>query len=168
MANAAPNAFGAQLAYPGRQTIALCGDGGFTMLGIGDLLTQVERKTPVIHILLNNGSLDFVNIEQQEAGYIPYGVGFKNPNFAAVAEAMGAKGIRIEEPETVREGLMEALAHKSGPVVVDVVVDPYALALPSHVPLHTMKGYTLSVAKQVLTGRMDALIKTMEHNVKLV
>ena len=69
MANAAPNAFGAQLAYPGRQTIAICGDGGFTMLGLGDLLTQVERKTPVVHIVLNNESLDFVNIEQQEAGY---------------------------------------------------------------------------------------------------
>jgi pyruvate dehydrogenase (quinone) len=82
-----------QLAYPGRQTIALCGDGGFTMLGMGDLLTQVERKTPVIHILPNNESLDFMNIEQQEAGYIPYGVVFKNPNFAPVAEAMGAKGI---------------------------------------------------------------------------
>jgi pyruvate dehydrogenase (quinone) len=168
MANAAPNAFGAQLAYPGRQTIAICGDGGFTMLGLGDLLTQVERKAPVIHILLNNGSLDFVNIEQQEAGYVPYGVGFKNPNFAAVAEAMGAKGIRIEEPDAVRDGLTEALAHKSGPVVVDAVVDPYALALPSHVPFHTMKDYTLSVARQVLAGRMDAVIKTMEHNVRLV
>ena len=168
MANAAPNAFGAQLAYPGRQTIAICGDGGFTMLGMGDLLTQVERKTPVIHILLNNQSLDFVSIEQQEAGYIPYGVGFKNPNFAAVAEAMGAKGIRIEEPDAISDGLTEALAHKSGPVVVDVVVDPYALALPSHVPFHTVKGYTLSVAKQVLSGRMDSLIKTIEHNVALL
>src|SRR5258708_222135 len=63
MANAAPNAFGAQLAYPGRQTIALCGDGGFTMLALGDLLTQVERKTPVVQIILDNESLDFVNIE---------------------------------------------------------------------------------------------------------
>jgi pyruvate dehydrogenase (quinone) len=63
MANAAANAFGAQLAYPGRQTIAVCGDGGFTMLDLGDLLTQVERKTPVVQIILNNGSLDFVNIE---------------------------------------------------------------------------------------------------------
>jgi pyruvate dehydrogenase (quinone) len=168
MANAAPNAFGAQLAYPGRQTIAICGDGGFTMLGIGDLLTQVERKTPVIHILLNNGSLDFVSIEQQEAGYIPYGVGFKNPNFAAVAEAMGAKGIRIEEPDAVSDGLTEALTHKSGPVVVDVLVDPYALAMPSHVPFHTMKGYTLSVAKQVLSGKMDSLVKTIAHNVRLL
>jgi pyruvate dehydrogenase (quinone) len=96
MANAAPNAFGAKLAYPERQSIALCGDGGFTMLGMGDLLTQAERRTPVVQIILNNGSLDFVNIEQQEAGIVPFGVGFKNPNFAKVAEAMGAKGIRIE------------------------------------------------------------------------
>jgi len=168
MANAAPNAFGAQLAYPGRQTIAICGDGGFTMLAMGDLSTQVERKTPVVHIILNNESLDFVNIEQQEAGIIPFGVGFKNPNFAAVAEAMGAKGIRIEEPGIVRNGLAEALAHKRGPVVVDAVVDPFALALPSHVPFHTIKGYTLSVAKQVLSGRMDAVIKTIERNVRLV
>src|SRR5580704_4397625 len=168
MANAAPNAFGAQLAYPGRQTIAMCGDGGFTMLGLGDLLTQVERKTPVVQIILNNGSLDFVNIEQQEAGFIPFGVEFKNPNFARVAEAMGAKGIRIEEPGDVREGLAAALAHKSGPVLVDAVVDPLALSLPSHVPLHTVTGYTLSLAKQVLTGRMDTVIKTIEHNVRLV
>ena len=168
MANAAANAFGAQLAYPGRQTIAMCGDGGFTMLGLGDLLTQVERKTPVVQIILNNGSLDFVNIEQQEAGIIPFGVEFKNPNFAKVAEAMGAKGIRIEEPGDVREGLAEALAHKGGPVVVDAVVDPLALSLPSHVPFHTAKGFTLSVAKQVWSGRMDVVIKTIERNVRLI
>ena len=168
MANAAPNAFGAQLAYPGRQSIALCGDGGFTMLGMGDLLTQVERKTPVVQIILNNESLDFVNIEKQEAGMVPFGVGFKNPNFAKVAEAMGAKGIRIEEPGDVREGLAEALAYKGGPVVVDAVVDPFALAMPSHAPFHTVKGFTLSFAKQVLSGQMDSVIKTIERNVRLV
>jgi pyruvate dehydrogenase (quinone) len=168
MANAAANAFGAQLAYPGRQTIAMCGDGGFTMLGLGDLLTQVERKTPVVQIILNNGSLDFVNIEQEEAGIIPFGVEFKNPNFAKVAEAMGAKGIRIEEPGDVREGLAAALAHKGGPVVLDAVVDPFALSLPSHVPFHTATGYTLSLAKQVWSGKMDAVIKTIERNVRLI
>jgi len=168
MANAGPNAFGAQLAYPGRQTIALCGDGGFTMLDLGDLLTQVERKTPVVQIILNNGSLDFVNIEQQEAGIIPFGVAFKNPNFAKVADAMGAKGIRIEEPGDVRDGIAEALAHKSGPVVVDALVDPLALSLPSHVPFHTAKGFTLSMAKQVWSGKMDDVIKTIERNVRLV
>ncbi len=168
MANAAPNAFGAQLAYPGRQTIALCGDGGFTMLGLGDLLTQVERKTPVVQIILNNGSLDFVNIEQQEAGMLPFGVQFKNPNFAKVAEAMGATGIRIEEPGDVREALTAALAHKGGPVVVDAVVDPFALSLPAHVPFHAAKGFTLSLAKQVWNGKMDEVIKTIERNVRLI
>ena len=168
MANAVPNAFGAQLAFPGRQTIALCGDGGFTMLALGDLPTLVQRKTRVVHIILNNESLDFVNIEQQEAGFVPFGVNFKNPNFARVAEAMGAKGIRLEEPGDVQNALTEALAYKDGPVVVDAVVDPYALSLPSHVPLHTAAGYTLSLAKQVLAGRFDEVIKTMERNVRLV
>jgi pyruvate dehydrogenase (quinone) len=168
MANAAPNAFGAQLAYPGRQTIALCGDGGFTMLGLGDLLTQVQRKSPVVQIVLNNESLNFVDIEMQEAGVVPFGVDFKNPNFARVAEAMGAKGIRIEDPGDVREALAEALAHKGGPVVVDAVVDPHALSLPSHVPFHTATGFTLSMAKQVWAGKMDSVIKTLERNVHLV
>jgi pyruvate dehydrogenase (quinone) len=168
MANAAPNAFGAQLAYPGRQTIALCGDGGFTMLGLGDLLTQVQRKTPVVQIILNNEHLDFVNLEQQEAGFVPFGTDFKNPNFAKVAEAMGAKGIRLEDPADVRDGLAEALAHTSGPVVVDAVVDPFALSLPSHVPFHTAKGFTLSLAKQLWSGKMDDVIKTAERNIRLL
>lgn len=168
MANAVPNAFGAQSAFPGRQTIALCGDGGFTMLALGDLPTLVQRKARVVHIILNNESLDFVNIEQQEAGFVPFGVNFKNPNFARVAEAMGAKGIRLEEPGDVKDALTEALAYKNGPVVVDAVVDPYALSLPSHVPFHTAAGYTLSLAKQVLAGRFDDVIKTMERNVRLV
>jgi pyruvate dehydrogenase (quinone) len=153
---------------PARQTIALCGDGGFTMLGLGDLLTQVQRKTPVVQIILHHESLDFVKIEQQEAGIVPFGVDFKNPNFAKVAEAMGAKGIRIEEPGDVREGLAAALSHKGGPVVVDAVVDPYALSLPSHVPLHVAESFTLSFAKQVLNGKMDSVIRTIERNVRLI
>jgi pyruvate dehydrogenase (quinone) len=168
MANAVPNAFGAQLAFAGRQTIALCGDGGFTMLALGDLPTLVQRKARVVHIILNNESLDFVKIEQQEAGFVPFGVNFKNPNFARVAEAMGAKGIRLEEPGDVKDALTEALAYKDGPVVVDAVVDPYALSLPSHVPFHAAEGYTLSLAKQVLAGRFDDVIKTIERNVRLV
>ena len=89
-------------------------------------------------------------------------------NFAKVTEAMGAKGIRIEEPGEVREGLAVALAHQGGPVVVDVVVDPYALSLPSHLPFHAVKGFTLSLAKQVLRGKMDSVIKTIERNTGLV
>jgi len=164
MANAAPNAFGAQLAFPGRQTIALCGDGGFTMLGLGDLLTQVQRRMAVVQVIFNNASLNFVQIEMQEAGLVPFGVGLANPNFAKVAEAMGAKGIRIEQPGDVRRGLAEALAHRGGPVVVDVVVDPLALSRPSHLSFEAAKGFTLSLAKQALHGEFDAVIKTIRRN----
>jgi pyruvate dehydrogenase (quinone) len=168
MATASPNAFGAALAFPGRQCIALCGDGGFTMLGLGDLLTQVRRKTRVVNVVFNNGMLDFVNIEQQEAGFVPFGTDFVNPDFSKVAEALGARGIRVEEPGDVRDALTTALAYTDGPVVVDVVVDRYALALPSHVPAETAKGFTLSIAKQVLTGKMDEVIETVEHNIRLL
>lgn len=168
MANASPSAFGAQLAFPGRQTIALCGDGGFTMLALGDLLTEVQRRARVVHIVLNNSGLDFIKIEQQEAGFVPLGTEFTNPNFAAVAEAMGARGIRIEDPADVVEGLRSALGDNTGPVIVDVLTDPYALAVPAHVPAATAKGFTLSVAKQVFSGRLDDVIETAEHNVRLV
>ncbi|HET6480412.1 MAG TPA: thiamine pyrophosphate-dependent enzyme [Actinoplanes sp.] len=168
MANAAPNAFGAQLAFPGRQTIALCGDGGFSMLGLGDLLTQVHRRAQVVQIVLNNSALGFVKIEQEEAGYVPFGTDLANPNFAAVAEAMGAKGIRIEDPADLAEGLRVALAHTGGPVVVDVVVDPTALALPAHVPASTVKGFTLSVARQVLAGGLDEVLETARNNARLL
>src|SRR5262249_37825458 len=168
MANAAPNAFGAQLAFPGRQTIALCGDGGFTMLALGDLLTQVEHRTSVVQIIFNNESLDFVNIEQQESGFVPYGVGFKNPNFARVAEAMGAKGIRLEGPADVKDALDEALAYRNGQVVLHVVVEQDAFSLPPHVPFHTVKGFTLSIAKQVLSGRLDSVIETLKRNADVV
>ncbi|HEY1917606.1 MAG TPA: thiamine pyrophosphate-dependent enzyme [Streptosporangiaceae bacterium] len=168
MASASLNAFGAQLAFPGQQTIALCGDGGFTMLGLGDLLTQVQRKAPVVSIIFNNSMLDFVNIEQQEAGFVPFGTEFTNPDFSKAAEAMGAKGIRIEEPGDVRDGLAAALAHKNGPVVVDVVVDKFALSRPARVPAETVKGFTLSLAKQAVTGKMDDVIASIEHNVRLL
>lgn len=168
MANAAPNAMGAQLLSPGRQTIALCGDGGFTMLALGDLLTLVERKLPVVMLIFNNSSLEFVRIEQQEAGVVPFGTQYHNPNFAAVAEAMGAKGIRIDHAANVEDGLQEALAYQSGPVVVDAVVEPNALSIPSHVPLHTFTGFTLSTWKQVASGHPGTIIDEIEQNLGLV
>ena len=167
MASAAPNAMGAQFASPGRQTIALSGDGGFTMLALGDMLTLVERKLPVVVIVFNNRSLGFVRIEQQEAGVIPFGTDFVNPNFALVAQAMGAKGIRLDDPARVEDALREALAHRGGPVVVDAVVDPFALSMPSHVPLHTAAGFTLSAWKQIASGHPGLALEEIKHNLEL-
>ncbi|MBL1075490.1 ubiquinone-dependent pyruvate dehydrogenase [Nocardia sp. 2] len=168
MANAAPNAFGAQLAFPGRQTIALCGDGGFTMLGLGDLLTQVQRGTPVLQVVLNNAELGFVHLEQQEAGLRPYGTDFQNPDFAKVAEAMGATGIRVEDPADLRDAVRRALSHRDGPVVLDVLVDKYALALPEHVPAETVTGFTLGELKMSLGGEAAEVMKNVTHNVRLL
>jgi pyruvate dehydrogenase (quinone) len=168
MASASPNAFGAKKAFPQRQAIALCGDGGFTMLGLGDLLTEVRHGAEVVHVVLNNSRLDFVWIEMQEAGLQPFGVDFQNPDLARVAEALGARGIRVEKPGDVEGALTEALRHRGGPVVVDVVVDDYALALPAHVPARTAEGFTLSLAKQALTGHLGDVVKEATRNVRLL
>ena len=166
MANAMPNAMGAALAYPGRQVIALCGDGGFTML-LGDLLTIVERELPVKLVVLDNGGLEFVNIEMEEAGIEPFGTRFKNPDFSKVAEAMGATGVRVEDPADVRDAVQRVLTCE-GPAVLDAVVDPYAISLPPHVTFGMAEGFALSLAKQALHGKLDDVVRTAAHNVGLL
>jgi pyruvate dehydrogenase (quinone) len=168
MASAAPYGFGAALAFPGRQVVAMCGDGGFTMLGLGDLITQVRYGAPVVNVVFDNQQLDFVNIEQQEAGYIPYGTDMPNPDLAAVARALGAHGIRLTDPHDVREAVAEALAYRKGPVVLDAVVDPVALEMPSHVPAATAKGFTLSVAKRVFHGQIPELVHELADNARIL
>ncbi|WP_310913815.1 thiamine pyrophosphate-dependent enzyme [Lipingzhangella rawalii] len=167
MANAMPNALGAALAGgANRQVIALCGDGGFTML-LGDLLTLVQRKLPVKIVVLNNSSLGFVHIEMEEAGLAPYGTELANPNFAKVAEAMGATGMRVSEPLDV-SGAVDQLLDSDGPAVLDAVVDPVALALPPQVSFGMAEGFGLSLAKQALHGNLDDAVRSVTHNVRLL
>jgi len=94
MANAMSQAIGAQSAFPRRQVISLSGDGGFTML-MGDFLTLVQHNLPVKVVVFNNGALGFIEIEQKSSGFLDFGTKFKNPNFAAMAEAVGVRGIRL-------------------------------------------------------------------------
>lgn len=168
MANASPNSFGAKKAAPHRQSIAFCGDGGFSMLGLGDIITEVQHKTNNVHIIFNNTLLDFVNIEQQEAGLVPFGTDLPNPNYAAVATALGATGERVEKVEDLRPALERALNHTGGPVVLDIVVDKYALAKPSHIPLETLEGFTLSAMKQSTHGHLGDILEEALHNWKLL
>ncbi|HEX3979480.1 MAG TPA: thiamine pyrophosphate-dependent enzyme [Solirubrobacteraceae bacterium] len=166
MANAMPNAIGAALAYPGRQVIGLCGDGGLSML-MGDLLTIAERQLPVKLVVLNNSGFQFVHIEMEEAGIQPYGVKFANPDLAKVAESIGLTGIRVEDPREVRDAVAELLA-TPGPALLDAVVEPYALSLPSHVSFGEAEGFSLSLAKQALNGTLDDVVHTVKANVHLV
>lgn len=80
---------------------------------------------------------------------------------------MGAKGIRLEDPANVEDALAEALAHRGGPVVVDAVVDSYALSVPAHIPLHTIEGFTMSTWKQVLSGHPGTIWEEIKHNLGL-
>jgi pyruvate dehydrogenase (quinone) len=156
MANAMPQAIGAQCAYPNRQIISLSGDGGFTML-MGDFLSLVQLGLPVKIIVFNNGALGFIELEQKATGFLDTGTDFKNPNFAEMAEAVGVRGIRLERPEQVETGLATALAHK-GPVLVDAVVNRMELAMPPKIQAEMAKGFSLYMLKAVLDGRAGDLV----------
>jgi len=162
MANAMPQAIGIQAAHPERQVISLSGDGGFTML-MGDLLSLKQLKLPVKVVVFNNSSLGFIELEQKSSGFVDFGTGFDNPDFAALAEAVGIKGIRIEDPADVESKLAEALAH-DGPVLIDAVVERMELAMPPKVTTEMAKGFTLYMLKAVLNGRGDEVVELAKAN----
>jgi pyruvate dehydrogenase (quinone) len=162
MANAMAQAIGAQAAFPGRQVISLSGDGGFTML-MGDFLSLVQLGLPVKVVVFNNGALGFIELEQKSTGFLPFGTEFRNPNFAAMAEAVGVRGIRIEDSAEVDAGIAGALAH-DGPVLVDAVVNRTELAMPPSVTMEMAKGFTLYMVKAVISGRADEVIDLARTN----
>jgi pyruvate dehydrogenase (quinone) len=162
MANALPQAIGAQAAYPGRQVISLSGDGGLSML-MGELLTVVQYQLPVKIVLFDNHRLGMVSLEQEVAGFPQYGVELKNPNFAAVAEAIGLTGLRVEDPAEVRPALEKALAAK-GPALVDVVTDPHVLAMPPKATIKQAEGFALAMTKMAFAGELDDVLDTVMAN----
>jgi pyruvate dehydrogenase (quinone) len=162
MANAMAQAIGAQSAFPGRQTISLSGDGGFSML-MGDFLSLVQLGLPVKVVVFNNGSLGFVELEQKSTGFLSTGTDLKNPNFAAMAEAVGVRGIRLEDAGDVEAGIAAALAH-NGPVLVDAVVNRMELAMPPAVTAEMAKGFTLYMVKALISGRANEIIDLARTN----
>jgi pyruvate dehydrogenase (quinone) len=162
MANAMPQAIGAQMAFPKRQVISLSGDGGFTML-MGDLLTLAQYELPIKLIVYNNSTLGMVKLEMRVAGYEDFGVDVPNSNFAKVAEAVGVRGFRVENSQDLKSALTSALRHR-GPVLVDVMTNPNALALPPKIDAKEVAGYGLYVAKQTLHGRLFESIDELKGN----
>jgi pyruvate dehydrogenase (quinone) len=162
MANAMAQAIGAQAAFPGRQVISLSGDGGFSML-MGDVISLTQLKLPVKVVVFNNGTLGFVELEQKSTGFLDFGVDFENPNFAAMAKAMGIYGVRLEDPADVERGIAAAFAH-DGPVLIDAVVNRTELAMPPSITLEMAKGFTLFMVKAVMSGRADEVIDLAKTN----
>ncbi len=162
MANAMPQAIGAQLTCPGRQVISLSGDGGFSML-MGDFLTLRQLRLPVKIVLFNNGALGFVELEMKAGGWLPHGTELDNPNFAQLAEASGIHGLRVEDPGDLKGALMEAFEH-NGPSLIDVLVNRQELSMPPTIALEQAKGFTLYMIKAVLSGRGDEVVELAKSN----
>ena len=162
MANALPQAIGAQAAFPGRQVISLSGDGGFTML-MGDFLTLTQMGLPVKVVVFHNSKLGFVDMEQKVAGFLPVGVDLKNPDFAKMANAIGILGIRVEDPADLKEAVSQTLAH-SGPALLDALVNPQELSMPPTIDFQEAYGFGLFMLKAVLSGRGSELIELAKTN----
>ena len=164
MANALPQAIGAQVSSPGRQVIAMCGDGGLAML-MGDLLTITQYDLTIKIVIFDNSALGMVKAEMEVAGFPEFGTDLKNPNFAKVAEAIGMMGVRIENPADVATGLREALEHQ-GPALVDVVTDPNALSLPPKISADQLLGFGITMGKLVLSGNLGEVADMIESNIR--
>ncbi|MFE4430049.1 ubiquinone-dependent pyruvate dehydrogenase [Peribacillus butanolivorans] len=162
MANALPQAIGAQAARPEVQVVALSGDGGLSML-MGDLLTLRQHKLPVKVVVFNNNALGFVELEMKSSGYLETGTSLENPNFADVAQAMGIEGIRVEDPADLENAVKRAFAH-NGPVVLDVVVNRQELSLPPSIKLEQAQGFTLWMLKAVLNGQGNDIVELAKSN----
>jgi pyruvate dehydrogenase (quinone) len=163
MANALPHAIGAQSAFPGRQVIALAGDGGLSML-LGELLTLRQNKLPVKIVVFNNSSLNFVELEMKANGFVNFGTDLDNPDFAEVAKSIGLFGQRVEKPHDLEGALKAAFAH-DGPALVDVVTAREELLIPPAITLEQAKGFSLFALRTVLSGRGEELIDLADTNV---
>jgi pyruvate dehydrogenase (quinone) len=162
MANAMPQAIGAQLTFPKRHVISLSGDGGFSML-MGDFLTIRQLKLPVKIILFNNGALAFVELEMKAAGLLEHGTTLDNPDFAQMAEAVGIRGIRVEDPGDVKAAVQAAFDH-DGPVLIDALVNRQELSMPPTIHLSQAMGFTLYMLKAVFNGKGDEIVDLAKTN----
>ncbi len=162
MANAMPQALGAKATYPDRQVVALCGDGGFSML-MGDFLSLAQLNLPIKVVVFNNSVLGFVAMEMKSGGYLTDGTDLHATNFAKIAEACGIKGIRVEKSADVSQALEEAFNYP-GPALVDVVVAKEELAIPPQIKLEQAKGFSLYMLRAIISGRGDEVIQLAKTN----
>ncbi|WP_068422324.1 ubiquinone-dependent pyruvate dehydrogenase [Janibacter terrae] len=166
MANAVPHAIGAQLACPGRQVVTLSGDGGLAMM-LGELLTVRQHDLPIKIVVLNNSSLNFVELEMKAAGLPGFGTDLDNPDFAQVAQACGIRGWRVTEASDLETSLREAFAH-DGPALVDVVTERQELTIPPAISAEQVKGFTLYALRTVMSGRGDELLDLSRANLRQI
>jgi pyruvate dehydrogenase (quinone) len=164
MANALPHAIGAQASHPGRQVVALSGDGGIAML-LGELITLHQQHLPVKVVVFANGALSFVELEMKAAGIVTYGTDLDNPDFAAMARAAGMFGTRVDKAEGLEDALREAFEY-DGPALVEVHTARQELSLPPKLTYGQLKGFTLYATRTILSGGGEELIELTKTNLR--
>lgn len=162
MANALPQAIGAQSSFRGRQVITMSGDGGFSML-LGDILSLRQLNLPVKVVVFNNGSLGFVELEMKATGFLKHGTDLENPDFTKIAEGAGLLAVHVDDPEEVRPALQKALAH-DGPALVDIAVNRQELAMPPSLKLDQIVDFNLYMIRAILNGRGDEIVDLARTN----
>lgn len=162
MANALMHAIGAQTAEVDKQVVALAGDGGLAMM-LGELITLTQNTLPAKIVVVNNSSLNFVELEMKAAGFVTYGTDLQNPNFAAVAEALGIFARRVENSDDLPAAVREVLAH-DGPALLDVVTERQELSMPPAITAEQVKGFALYAIRTVMSGRGDELLDLAKAN----
>ena len=158
------DAIGAQMAFPHRQVIAFCGDGGLSML-MGDLLTIVSQKLPIKIIVFNNSTLGMVRLEQMVGGYPFWGTEMHNPDFSAVAKAIGFHAERVERKGDVASAIERAFAHP-GPALVDITTDPNAMSMPPKSTYEEARGFALAMTRMVMDHRGDQVLDLVKDNIR--
>ena len=164
MANALPQAIGAQAAQPGRQVVTLSGDGGIAML-LGELITLRQQHLPVKVVVFNNGALSFVELEMKAAGIVTYGTDLDNPDFAGIARAAGLFGTRVDKADQLEDALRDAFGH-DGPALVEVRTARQELSLPPKLTYGEIKGFSLYATRTILSGGGEELIELTKTNLR--
>ena len=162
MANAMPQAIGAQISHPGRQVIAMSGDGGLAML-MGDLLTLRQHQVPIKIIVFRNDALAFVELEMKAAGILDFTTDLHNPDFTKIAEGAGILGVKANTPDEVEPMLARALNY-NGPALIEIPVARQELSMPPTITYREAKGFGLFMLRAVLNGRADEVIDLAKVN----
>ena len=162
MANALSQAMGAQSLDRNRQVIAMCGDGGFSML-MGDLLSLKQLNLPIKIVVYNNRSLGFVAMEMKASGYLSDDTDLDNPSFAKIAQACGLKGIHVSNPEKLPQAMAEMMEH-SGPVVLEVDTAKQELAMPPQIKFEQAKGFSVYMMKALINGKGNEIVELSKTN----
>jgi pyruvate dehydrogenase (quinone) len=147
-----PGSIGLALAS-GKPVYGIIGDGSFAMTSM-EIITAMKYRLPVKLVVFDNNILGMIKLEEEVMGYPEYGVDLYNPDFARLAEASGATGIRLENPEDLESKMDEFFVSK-GPTVLDVITETNETPMPPKLEFNVAAKYITSILREKLEPKND-------------